>query len=427
MADNPKPARLVVLCVDGMHPDFYRRTAELRPKVPNIQALALAGASADAMESVYPSTTYPAHATLVTGTPPRVHGIYSHLASLDPTDPARPWHWFARAIRVPALWSVARARGLKTAAVSWPVSAGAPIDFNIPEIWDPAAPDPHQDFRTVAQHATPGLFEELATALPLSPHQADPDHLRGEAALYLWKKYRPDLLLVHFVGYDRQAHRYGPRSCEAVAALEDADAEIGRLRDAASSEDSVTFVVLSDHGFLPVEKEVAPLVILGEEGLFGTNGEGKPELRRLGAVQGGGSFAVFWVETPTAAERDALARALERLRGTGAVAEVVDRGRLESLGSDPDAECMLDAAPGFCFCSRFEGPAVSESAEDRGTHGHLPAREGMQASFIIAGPGVAPGWNLRRIKLTDVAPTLAARLGMPPDSLASDVEPLRLG
>jgi len=410
-----------------MHPDFYRRPDELRCRLPNIAALAAAGASADAMESVYPSTTYPAHATLVTGVPPRMHGIYSHLSSLDPTERARPWHWFAQAIRVPALWSVARARGLKTAAVSWPVSAGAPIDLNLPEIWDPAVPDPHHDFRTVAQHATPGLFEELATALRFSPDQAGPDRMRGEAALHLWKAHRPHLLLVHFVGYDQQAHHWGPRSREAIAALEEVDHEVGRLREAPCGDDSVTFVVLSDHGFLPVEKEVAPLVILREEGLFGSNGEGKPQLRHLGAVEAGGSFAVFWVETPTAAEQCALARALERLRATGAVGEVVDRLELESLGSDPDAEWMLDAAPGFGFSDRFEGPVINSSALDRGTHGHLPARDGMEASFIIAGPGVAPGKSLGRIQLTDVTPTLAERLGMPADALASDAKPLNLG
>jgi predicted AlkP superfamily pyrophosphatase or phosphodiesterase len=409
-----------------MHPDFYRRPKELGSRLPNIAALAGAGASADAMESVYPSTTYPAHATLVTGVLPCVHGIYSHLASLDPTKAARPWHWFAQAIRVPTLWSAASARGLRTAAVSWPISAGAPIDFNLPEIWNPAAPDPHGDFATVARHATPGLFEELARVLPHSLQTAGPDRMRGEAALHLWEERRPDLLLVHFVGYDHQAHHFGPRSGEAIAALEDVDAEVGRLRDATSGDDALTFAVLSDHGFLPVEKEIAPLVILREEGLFGSNGEGKPELRHLGAVQAGGSFAVFWLETPTTAEQRALACSLGRLKETGAVAEVVDRAKLDALGSDPDAEWMVDAAPGFCFSNRFEGPAVAGSADDRGTHGHLPTRQGMEASFIIAGSGVAPGKNLGRIKLTDVAPTLAARLGMPPDELASDTDPLGL-
>ena len=78
-------SRLVVLSVDGMHPSLYRTAEEFGLKLPNIQDLARHGAQAEAMESIFPSTTYPAHATLVTGVAPRVHGIYSHLASLDPT------------------------------------------------------------------------------------------------------------------------------------------------------------------------------------------------------------------------------------------------------------------------------------------------------------------------------------------------------
>jgi len=409
-----------------MRPDFYRQPRDVGLKIPNILDLIESGASADAVESVYPSTTYPAHATLVTGVLPRVHGIYSHLASLDPTETARPWHWFAQAIAVPALWSTARVKGLKTAAIGWPVSVGAPIDYNIPEIWDPAAPDPHQDFQTVARHSTPGLFEEMSRALKRVFAQAKPDRLRGEAALYLWKKYRPALLMVHFVGYDQQAHQHGPVSCEALAAVEQADAEIGRIREAASGGDPVTTVVLSDHGFVAVEKEVAPLVVFAEEGLFDSNTEGKPELRRLGAVHAGGSFAVYWLGEPTAEERRSLARALKRLDATGAVGEVVDRTRLEFLGADPDAELMLEAAPGYCFSDRFQGPVVRASVKDHGTHGYLPTRAGMQASFIVAGPGVAAGKNLGRIKLTQVAPTLARELGLSADMLASQEEPVDL-
>ncbi|MGA2611261.1 MAG: alkaline phosphatase family protein, partial [Terriglobia bacterium] len=137
MKDKSRPSRLAVLSVDGMRPDFYRRPEEFGLKIPNLLELVKRGASAEAVESVYPTTTYPAHATLVTGVPPSVHGIYSHLASLDPTEKARPWCWFAGALRVPTLWDVVRASGRKAAAISWPVSAAAAIDYNIPEIWDP--------------------------------------------------------------------------------------------------------------------------------------------------------------------------------------------------------------------------------------------------------------------------------------------------
>jgi predicted AlkP superfamily pyrophosphatase or phosphodiesterase len=438
-----RPAKLVVLSADGMPPDFYRRPDDLGLNVPTLRSLVDSGASADAVESVYPTTTYPAHATLVTGVPPSVHGIYSHLASLDPTEAARPWCWFARALRVPALWDVVRATGRKSAAVSWPVSAGGAIDYNLPEVWDPALPDPQRDFSALAQHATPDLFEEVTRVLAaLAPHKPNhaskhtrkppaiphvsPDRLRGEAALFLWRRYKPDLLLVHFVHYDQLAHRLGPRSPEALAAIEEMDAEIGRIRGAIAGPEPVTLVVVSDHGFVPVEKEAAPLVVFMEEGLFKRDREGKPQLNRLGAVHAGGSFAAYWLEEPSADDRCRLRRALRRLQESRAVAEILDRRRLEDLEADPDAEVMLDAAPGFYFSDRFDGPLVRDTVKDHGTHGQLPTRAGMEASFLAVGQRITPGKNLGQFSLRRVAPTLAHLLGLPRDILASKDKPLDL-
>jgi len=379
------------------------------------------------VETIYPSTTYPAHATIVTGLPPREHGIYSHLASLDPTEKARPWCWFARALRAPALWDVARASGRRTAALSWPVSAGAAIDHNIPEIWDPAVADPHRDFETAARHATAGVVEELAPVLMPMLGKADPDHLRGEAALHLWNHYRPDLLLVHFVWYDAKAHAFGPESPEALAALESADQAIGRLREAISSDPATTLVVISDHGFVPVEKEAAPLVVFAEHGLFGRGADGSLALRRLGAVNAGGSMAVYWLEEPSADDRRRLATAMDSLRDTGAVQEIVDWRQLAALEADPDALQMIEGAPGFEFSDRLEGPVISDAPKDRGTHGYLPSRPGMEATFIAVGREIAPGKNLGRISLKQIAPTLARLMGLPPDILGPTEKPLVLG
>jgi len=407
-----------------MRPDFYRRPKEFGLKIPNLLELVKAGASADIVESIYPTTTYPAHATVVTGVPPSAHGIYSHLASLDPTEKARPWCWFAGALRVPTLWDVARAAGRKTAAISWPVSAGAAIDYNIPEIWDPTTADPHRDFATAARHSTAGLFPEVIKVLEPILGSATPDRLRSEAAIYLWRRYRPDLLLVHFVHYDQLAHQFGPTSPQALAAIEQADEEIGRFREGFLEGEAPTLAVLSDHGFAPVEKEAAPLAVLAEEGLFDWEADGKPKLGKLGAVHAGGSFAVYWLEEPSASERASLQRAVKRLVEAGAVEEVVDRERLESLSADPDAELSLEAAPGVYFSDRFEGPLVRDSLKDRGTHGQLPTRPGLEASFIMVGPEVSGGRNLGCIALTQVVPTLARCLGLPSDILASNEKPI---
>jgi predicted AlkP superfamily pyrophosphatase or phosphodiesterase len=415
----------VILSVDGLRPDLYR-APESAHRFPNLLALEAAGASAEAVESIYPTTTYPAHATIVTGLAPRAHGIYSHLASLDPTEKARPWSWFAAALRAPALWDVARALGRKVAALSWPVSAGAGIDCNLPEIWNPAAADPYRDFETPARHSTPGLFAEVAQAVMPMLGKADPDEMRGEAALYLWDHYRPDLLLVHFVWYDAQAHGFGPASPQALTALQSADQAIGKIRAAISSDPAATLVVLSDHGFVPVEKEAAPLVVFAAHGLFARGADGSLALRRLGAVSAGGSLAVYWLEEPSTDDRRRLASAMEELIGTGAVQESIDRQKLAALEADPDAELMIEAAPGYEFSDRLEGPAVSDSPQHRGTHGYLPYRPGMEATFMAAGRNIAPGKNLGRISLKRVAPTLAQLMGLPADILATKEDPLIL-
>ncbi len=423
MADVPF---LIVLSVDGMRPDFYRRPDEFGLKIPNLRKLAASGSSADAVESIYPSTTYPAHATLVTGARPRAHGIYSHLASRDPTGGARPWHWFARALRVPTLWDAAHEARLTTAAISWPVSAGAAIDYNIPEIWNPAAPEPERDFETAARHSTPGLFDELSRALGplLAGGPATSDRLRSEVAIYLWRRHRPHLLLVHFIHYDALAHRYGPTAPESLAAIEEVDAEIGRIAQAIESGPA-TLVVLSDHGFVSVDKDAAPHVVLLEEKLFERAADGHPVRKRLGTIHAGGSFAVYWLEPPTSDDRRALEGAIQRISDTGAVADVLDRAKLEALGADPEAEFILDAAPGFSFSDRFEGSLI-EPARDRGTHGQLPSRPGLGAAFVAVGPGIAAGRNLGRVELTQIAPTLARLLGLR-RALDSEAEPLSFG
>jgi predicted AlkP superfamily pyrophosphatase or phosphodiesterase len=418
---SPNP--LIVVSVDGMRADALRAPQSRR--IPRVMELMAGGASCEGVERVYPSTTYPAHATLVTGVEPRAHGIYSHLASLDPTASARPWHWFARAIRVPTLWTAARATGRKTAAVGWPVSAGASMDYNLPEIWDPAAAEPLQDVRTVARYSTPGLYEELMKALAPLMEGASPDRLRCEGALYLWKRFRPDLLLLHLIEYDHHAHQSGPFSEQAAAALERTDAEIALLRD-FTRERHATFVVLSDHGFIPVEKEAAPLAVMAEEGLFGAGKNGAWELDRLGAVHAGGSLALYWLEAPNAANRRALARSLQRLKDSGALGEIVDRGRLESLGADPDAEMILEAAPGFYFSGRMDGPVIGEGTADGGTHGNLPSVKGLEAAFVAAGEGIAPGKKLGRSTLAQVGSTLMDLMGLPVETLAADASPFDL-
>ena len=55
--------RLVVVSVDGMPPAFYMRPDEFGLKVPNLRRLVAEARYAEAVETIYPSTTYPAEGT----------------------------------------------------------------------------------------------------------------------------------------------------------------------------------------------------------------------------------------------------------------------------------------------------------------------------------------------------------------------------
>jgi hypothetical protein len=165
---------------------------------------------------------------------------------------------------------------------------------------------------------------------------------------------------------------------------------------------------------------------LEEEGLFGRNGSNALRLKKLGAIHAGGSFAIYWLKKPTISDHQALRRAINRVAATGAVAEIVDRKKLRELGADPDATAILDAARGFYFSDRTEGPLVRDCPSQHGAHGQLPSQRGLEACFVAVGQGIRPGKNLGRIHLTQVAPTLAKILGLSPRSLASKSSPLRL-
>ena len=429
------PGSLVVLSVDGMPPAFYLQPEKFGLKIPNLRRLVNEGTYAEAVESVYPSVTYPAHASIVTGVLPRRHGIYSHLASPDITQAPRPWRWDATGIRVPTLWDRAHAAGLTTAALSWPVTVGSAIAWHIPEVWDPKTSDPYSDLSVVARLSTPGLLPELLKVIGGEKIHPGANRARGDAVLHLLRRYRPNLLLAHFVEFDHAAHRYGPFSQQALATIETMDTEIGRIQDALAALPEATLVVLSDHGSLPVSKEAAPNVALAEAGLFGRNKDGALETKRLGTIQAGGCAAVYWLDTPSAADKKALDRAVTRLQDAGAVCDVVDRARLEALGADPEAEFILEAAPDFSLSNRTRGELVLDPGPDRGSHGHLPSTPGMEGSFLLNSFG-RPGQanppstisastnlsrrNLGRISITSLYPLLGQALGLESNTDAPD-------
>jgi len=79
--------------------------------------------------------------------------------------------------------------------------------------------------------------------------------------------------------------------------------------------------------------------------------------------------------------------------------------------SDQAPDMVLAAAPDYVFSNESEGSYVTEVAQG-GTHGYVNGDPNMQAIFIASGAGVPKGVHLGSIANLDVAPTVAALLGL---------------
>jgi predicted AlkP superfamily pyrophosphatase or phosphodiesterase len=402
-AAAPPARHLVLISIDGLRPEFYLGEAYT---APTLRALIASGSHARAATPVFPSVTYPGHSAIVTGVRPARHGIlFNRIWS--PTGDAGRWYEEAADLRATPLWDVARAAGLTTAAVSWPVTLGARIDWLLPERDYYARPEPVELLR---QATTPGLLDRLGIAPrpEIFKNIVQWDQFLTSAATGIIRGMRPNLLLLHLVQLDYYQHRGGLEGPEVKPALARIDAHVAAVMTAlreAGLADRTTVIVTGDHGFQDVRRTVQVNEILVRAGLRGC--PWSSATWRATAHVSGGSAAIF---VNASESGDTAARAEEALRREARDRyTVVTRRQLDELGAMTGAALALEAAPGWAIAGAC-GDGV-ESSGYAGAHGFLPSRPSMSTGFIAAGAGIKPGVSLERIGLVDVAPTAARLLG----------------
>ncbi len=412
-AAEPAPRHVVMVSIDGLMPETYLRPDELGLAVPTLRRLVAQGAFAEGVTGVLPTVTYPSHTTLITGVPPRLHGITANRI-FDPEErSAEAWTWYARDVQVPTLVSAAEARWLTTAAVAWPVTVGLVADFNLPEIWRSGSTHP-DDLKLLDLLSTPGLLRAVETfrGRPFSYPPTDEERL--DAGRYLIETQRPHLLLLHLIEVDSAQHDFGPGSPEAKAAIEGADARLGRLLESvgrAGLAASTAVVVVSDHGFLPAGRAVRPNTLLRDLGLIELDEQGKVQKWRAFFHPSGGSASLYLDETSGPIDLAALRSAFEARAADPASGLLRVLGPEEVRAMGGDALLALDARPGFSFTGSAAGEWLGES-KFRGTHGHAPDRPELRASLIWAGPGLDRRGSLGLVPMTAIAPTVARWLGL---------------
>lgn len=421
-AAGPSPAVLLI-SVDGLDPDYVINASRHGLRLPTLSTFVKQGAYSTGVVNVTPTLTYPNHTSVITGVAPTEHGVRGNTVFDPEGHEQSAWIWYSSQIRVPSLWDAAKAGGLTTASVLWPVSVGHPaIDYNMPEYWrtKKRASDSHLLYAVSTPRGfletVPGGAEGFFDAT-VNPEEWSQDERLTNIALAMIERGRPQLLSIHLTNLDSAQHKLGPLPTNdlAMRTLEKIDAMIGRLIEAHRSVyPDVTVAVVSDHGFHRVDATINLNAALADAGLIEVDAAGKLVSWKAYAWSSGGSASVVLRDSQDAATHaavDAILSALEKnpdsgvssvLRGAAAVAE----GALEN------ASFLVDAKGGYAMGGALSGPVTRPQGKTTGAHGYRNTHPEMHSSFFITGPGVAPGSNLGRIDIRQIAPTLARVLGV---------------
>ena len=410
----PIAGHVIVISIDGMMPEVYLHPDQFGLKIPNLREMSRKGSTSAGAMGVFPTVTYPSHTSMMTGVPPAVHGILSNTP-LDPFDQNRGgWYYYAEQIKVPTLWQAVKQAGGTTAAVSWPVTVGADFNINIPEDRPMVTED---DVALMRAMSTPGIVKEIEGKYGAIKPENFHDRSRAQSAAYIFGKLRPNLLLLHLFDLDHDQHYSGVRSAKAFETLENVDADVGLLRAEVKKlgmDNEVTWVIVSDHGFRPVQQQFNVRIVLRNLGYLTYDDHGKLTDWRVYPWSGGGSVALV-AKDPE--DRDVIQRVSQALTMLAAdprygIEKLFSPAELKQRGANPRAFLAASAAEGVMFGDAIEGALVTPSPLTKGTHGYDPALPALQTSLFFYGKGVKSGQALPAAQLIDVAPSVAMLLGV---------------
>lgn len=394
--------------------------------LPNFSRIWERTARVDRVLSVYPTITYPCHVTMMTGVYPDRHGVVNNEQAIMGMAKA-PWHHYRSAVKAPTIFDYAKAKGLTTAAVFWPVTGGDPaIDYLVDEIW-PQSPQETVRECFVNSGSSPEVMAKVVepnlhmieNRCRVHPHC---DAFMHACACAIIRQFAPNLLMLHPANIDAYRHQTGVFSTRVTQGLYEIDMWFGDILNACEDAgilDETDFFIVSDHGQLGISRTISPNVILAEHGLIDVAADGSVAGWRAFAKSAALSAHVY-LRDPD--DREVYERTYAVLNWMQAqevygISRVFTRGEVQSAHRlSGDFSFVLETDGYTSFTNEWQRPLVrrldaSDYRFGRATHGHLPEK-GPQPTLFAFGPHIQAGAVLARARLVDEPLTFARVLGL---------------
>ncbi len=368
------------------------------------------------VKSIYPSVTYAAHASIITGCYPLRHDIVDNTKVQPERYQSPDWFWYRKDIAVDTLYDIAKRDGYSVAALLWPTTGQADIDYNMPEIFSNRK---WTSQLMVSLYAGSPIFQSNMVLkhgkLRDGKKQPALDNFTHAVTLSTIREYQPDLLLVHLTDLDSIRHLHGHSGQPAEAALMRHDMRLNSILDTLGEIEKYNdayIVILGDHSSIDVTHGISINSKLIEWGWLKQAGDTFSEVKAMAKSCDGSSYIYLYDETI----KEQLLDKLKALQSEHQDAfDIVERAKVIEMGADPSALVMLEAKPPYHFVEdvlpqfidKIENIPYYKGNKHTAVHGFSPLRDNYDTVFYVRGPKIKHGVDLGAMSLVDIAPTLA--------------------
>lgn len=308
---------------------------------------------------------------------------------------------------MPTIWKAAHDKGMKVASLFWPVSAGAPVDYNIPDNGSMG------EANRIEYSKPTGFINDLKQNVFKDSSKIDygTDHNVAKIAAYVIEKDAPALMTIHFFSVDHFEHVEGRQGEAVKKAIADADNSVGIILDALKKKgiaDNTLLIVTGDHGFVDVKTSLRPNVWLAKVGLIKdiNNGDWKARFFSVG-----GSSYLYLKDRNDKATLAAVMNILNsQPDSVKKYYRIIDRKKLNGIGGNPDVELALTGENNASFGNADTGELIKPGKG--GAHGYFPDFEEIQTGFIAYGKTVAKGASVKEMNERDITAIVVKALGL---------------
>lgn len=301
----------VAVCIDGSEPGYIEATIAAG-RAPNLDRLMRTGANLRA-KSVIPSFTNPNNMSIITGTPPAVHGIAGNYF-YDPASGQEVMMNDARFLRAPTIMQAFHDAGARVAVVTAKdklrTLLGKGLDMRSGRAV--AFSSEKADRASMAENGIDNLLGFVGMGLP-DVYSSELSEFVFAAGVKLLDKHRPDLMYLSTTDYVQ--HKAGPGSALANDFYAMIDRYVGLL-----DKTGCVLALTADHGMNDKHRaDGSPDVIYLQDWFDARMGAGAarvilpitdPYVAHHGAL---GSFATVYV--PKGTDLSATLAALAAIPG----------------------------------------------------------------------------------------------------------------